>query len=169
MSQPSCPRRPALMDGFAWYQKLIMRAGLGAIVALGTAGIYLENRTAAAAYLFFGAVGALLVVYDLVCVYCPYPFQHSDCLFFPYQLLARVTGLRAGAIPLWRKGLAALVFGGLIAVPQYWLWGHWGLMAGFWAVAAVLGPFMAMGFCRRCRHYRCPLNMAPRSGISAPS
>jgi hypothetical protein len=152
------------MDGFTWYDKLVMRAGLVAIVAIGAAGIYLQSPAAAAAYLVFGAAGGLLVVYDLVCVYCPYPFQHSDCLFYPHPLVSRVTELRTGPIPLWRKGLTALVFGGLVALPQYWLWGNWALLAAFWAVAVPLGVLTPIRFCRRCRHHRCPLNMAPRSG-----
>jgi len=31
MSGPACPDRPVLMDGFAWYDKLVMRAGLVAL------------------------------------------------------------------------------------------------------------------------------------------
>jgi len=79
MSGPACPDRPVLMDGFAWYDKLVMRAGL-------------------------------------------------------------------------------------VALPQYWLWGNWALLAAFWAVALPLGLLTPLRFCRRCRHQRCPLNMAPQSG-----
>ena len=109
----------ALKDGFTPYEKLIVRSAFGALCCIGAVGIFLQSSLAAVGYLLFVGAGALLVVYDLLCVYCPYPFEHSDCLFFPYQLLARVTKMRQGRIPWLRKMLVAVVFGGLVAVPQY--------------------------------------------------
>ncbi len=147
-----------LKDGFTWVEKFAMRAGAAAMVAVGAVAIYRGDPRAALAYLAFVAVGGLVVMYDSLCVYCPYPFKHSDCLFFPYPLVASVTTFRTGPIPWFRNALTALVFLGMVAIPQYWLWGQWGLFAAFWLLAVAGGLVIPQRFCRHCRHHRCPVN-----------
>jgi len=150
----------ALKDGFTWYEKLIVRSAFGAICCIGAVAIYLQSGLAAAGYLLFVAAGALLVVYDCLCVYCPYPFERSDCLFFPHQFLSSITEMRRGKISWLRKLLLVVVFGGVVAIPQYALWGNWSLFAAFWALAVPVGVVMPLHFCPRCRHLRCPANLA---------
>ena len=151
-------RCPALKDGFAWYEKLLARGGLAGMMVIGVVGIGVQSTAAAAGYLVFAAVGSVLVIYDLLCVYCPYPYQHSDCLFFPHPLLWSVVGQRTGAIPWFRRGLFLAVTGGLVVIPQFWLWANWPLFAAFWLVTVPLGRSFPLFFCRRCRHRRCPIN-----------
>ena len=154
-----------LKDGFTWYEKLFMRGGLAAVVGIGVLAIYRSDPLVATGYLLFVALGGLVVMYDSLCVYCPYPFKHSDCLFFPYQLVASVTTLRTTSIPWFRKALSALVFMGIVAIPQYWLWGQWSLFGAFWALIVVGGIVVPLRFCRRCRHRRCPMNLVtPQAG-----
>jgi hypothetical protein len=146
-------------DGFSWLEKLLMRGGLVAVVGIGAFAIYRSNSWAAVGYLLFVGIGGLVVMYDSLCVYCPYPYKHSDCLFFPYQLVASVTTMRTTPISWFRKGLSALAFLGIVAIPQYWLWGQWGLFVAFWALTVLGGIAVPLHFCRHCRHGRCPMNM----------
>ena len=158
MSDTTSAKCPALKDGFSWYEKLCIRGGLAGLVAVGAVGIYLESPAAAIGYLLFGLVGGVLVIYDFLCVYCPYPYEHSDCLFFPRQLLTMVVNRRSGKINAVRRALLMLTAAGLVLVPQYWLWGNWGLLAVFWALAIPLGLAFPLFFCPRCRHAACPMN-----------
>jgi len=151
---------PAWKESFTWYEKLLVRVGLAALLCLGTIGIGRESLAAAVGYLLFALAGGLLVVYDFLCVYCPYPYKYSDCLFFPHQLLTRVVGRRTGRISWSRKFLFLATAAGLVLIPQYWLWGNWALLAGFWTLAAAIGLAFGLHFCRRCRHGPCPLNRA---------
>jgi len=158
----SCPTEPTspLKDRFSWYEKLIARACLaGALLAAGV-GIYRENKSIAIGYAVFVTLGAMLVVYDSLCVYCPYPFKYSDCLFYPYQLVARFARLREARIHRARQAVTALVFGGMFAIPQYWLWGNWGLFAIFWGLTLPLAMLLPLHLCGRCRNERCLANRA---------
>lgn len=153
-----CESKLNLKNGFDWHEKLAMRGGIAAVVAIGAFAVYQDNPPVAAGYLLFVALGGLVVIYDSLCVYCPYPFKHSDCLFFPYQLVASVTTLRTGPIPWLRNALSALAFLGIVAIPQYWLWGRWGLFGAFWLLTLTGGIAVPLHFCRHCRHCRCPVN-----------
>jgi hypothetical protein len=59
-----------------------------------------------------------------------------------------------------RKAATVAVFAIMFAMPQYWLWGHWGLFAAFWGLTLPLALLIPLHLCRRCRHGRCPLNRA---------
>jgi len=155
-NSPNLPRK----DSFAWYEKLIARSCLGGAIVVGAVSIYQSSLTFAVGYLLLAAVGGLLVVYDFLCPYCPYPFSHSDCLFYPYQLLAWVTEIRGGRIH-WVRNLGTVAaFGAIFAVPQYWLWGQWSLFAVFWGCTLPLVLLFPLHLCRRCRHERCPMHQA---------
>jgi len=153
----TCPREPlvALKDRFSWYEKLIARTCLAGVLLAAGAAIYRENRSVAIAYAVFVALGGLLVVYDSLCVSCPYPSTYSDCLFYPYPMVARFARLREGRIHWARQAVTAFVFGGMFAIPQYWLWGNWGLLAIFWGLTLPLALLLPLHLCRRCRHGRC--------------
>ena len=153
-----------LKDHFSWYEKLVARGCLaGAIITAGV-GIARESKGVAVGYTVFVVLGGLLVVYDSFCVYCPYPFKFSDCLFYPYQLVARPARLRDGKIHWARQAVSAVVFGGIFAIPQYWLWGNWGLLAIFWGLTLPLILLLPLHLCRRCRHGRCPISRALQMG-----
>jgi hypothetical protein len=165
MANPTPERCPALKDRFAWYEKLLVRVALAALVGVALTGIYVESRVAALAYAVFAAVGGLLVVYDFLCVYCPYPYEYADCLFFPRQLLTLVVKRRSGRISRIRKALLLLVAAGLAIVPQYWLWRNWEFLAAFWILALLVGLSFGLHYCPRCRHGECVLNRAPGKGF----
>lgn len=158
-----------LMDGFSWGEKLAMRGGLAAVVCLGAVAIFPSDPWMGVGYLVFVALGGLIVMYDALCVYCPYPYKHADCLFFPYQLVASVTVLRSEPIPWFKKALTALTFAGIVLIPQYWLWGNWLLFGMFWALTIAGGIAVPLHFCRRCRHRRCPMNLAKSPGPQSPA
>ena len=160
MNESACKKKVELKNGFTWYEKLLMRGGLAALVGIGAFAIHRSDSLAAAGYLVFVALAGLVVMYDSICVYCPYPFKYSDCLFFPYQLVASVTKLRTSPIPAFRKAAAAVAFLGIVAIPQYWLWTQWALFGVFWTLTVMGGITVPLLICRRCRHRRCPLNLA---------
>ena len=155
-----CPpeNAPQLKEHFAWHEKLIARACLAGIVLCAVLSIYPASPGVAVGYAVFVVLGGLVVVYDALCVYCPYPFTHADCLFYPYWLVGRWARLRAGPIPWPRKAASAFLFVGMFAVPQYWLWSNGLLAAIFWGATAVLAVLVPMHLCTRCCHSRCPLN-----------
>jgi len=148
-----------LKNTFTWHEKLFMRAGVAALAGIGTLAIYRSTPAAAIGYLLFVGISGLVVIYDSLCVYCPYPFKHSDCLFLPHQLITSLTTMRATPIPRYKNVLSALAFGGIVLIPQYWLWGQWGLCAAFWTLTVTGGIAVPFHFCRRCRHQRCPMNL----------
>ena len=156
----SCRREPPwpLKDRFFWHEKLIARACLAGAVFTAGVAIYRENKSVAIGYVVFVALGALVVVYDSLCVYCPYPFKYFDCLFYPYQLVARFAKVREGRIHWARQAVTSLVFGGMFAIPQYWLWGNWPLLAIFWGLTLPLALLMPLHLCGRCRHGSCLAN-----------
>lgn len=154
---------PAPKEHFAWYEKLIARTCLAGILLAAVMSIYPASPGVAIGYVVFVALGGLVVVYDALCVYCPYPFTYADCLFYPSWLAARFARLRAGPIPWTRKAASALVFAVIFAVPQYWLWGNWTAWAIFWGSTVLLAILVPMHLCARCCHYRCPLNRTPNA------
>lgn len=161
---PASEKCRARKESFAWYDKLLARGGLAALLCIGTIGIYRESLVATAGYLLFALVGGLLLVYDFLCVYCPYPYEYSDCLFFPHHFLTGVVGRRTGRIHWSRKTLFLATVAGVVLIPQYWLWGSWGLLAGFWTLAATIGLAFSLHYCGRCRHGRCALHQAVGAG-----
>lgn len=167
MTDAAPGRCPALRDRFFWYEKLLARGGTAGVITVGTAGIWMVNPAAAIGYLVFAAVAGGLVVCDLLCAYCPYPYQQSDCLFLPYPCISRVVDRRTGPISPVRRGALIAVTAGLVAVPQYWLWGNWPWLAAFWLLAVPLGLAFPLHLCRRCRHAQCIAKrfvMAPPGG-----
>lgn len=160
MSIPVSETCPSLKQRFAWHEKLVARACLGVVLCAGALAMYRENPAVSLGYLLFVGLGGLLVVYDFLCVYCPYPFEHSDCLFYPYPLVARFARLRGGEISGLRRIGTAVVFAGMFAAPQYWLSGRWDLFSAFWAATLLLAVLVPVYLCRRCLHRRCPMNRA---------
>jgi hypothetical protein len=162
MSIDSRRRCPVLKDRFAWYEKLLVRAALAGFVGVGAVGMYLKSPATAAGYALFAALAGVLVIYDFLCVYCPYPYEYSSCLFFPPQLLTRLAKRRPGRIPLARQRLFLAAAAGLVLIPQYGLWGRWDLTAAFWGFVVPIGIAFPLHYCRRCRHLGCTLNDASR-------
>ncbi len=162
MSHASSPPSLPLKDHFTWYEKLIARGCLGGAILVAAIAMYLDNPAVTVGYLVLAAFGGAAVVYDFLCVYCPYPFRYSDCLFFPHQLLSTFAGLRSEGIDWLRKAGMTAVFAAIFAVPQYWLWGRWGLLTAFWGLTLPLAMLIPLHICRRCRHEQCPMNCVHR-------
>ena len=158
----TCPRQRflPLKNHFSWYEKLIVRTCLAGVVLAAGIAVYRENKGVAIGCAAFVALGALLVVYDSLCVYCPYPFKYSDCLFYPYQFVAHVAKLHEGRIHWARQAVTVLVFGGMFAIPQYWLWGKWVLFTVFWGSTLPLAMLLPLYLCGHCRNGRSLANRA---------
>ena len=156
-----CKNDVQLKYSFAWYEKLSMRIGMAVAVGIGTFAIYQSDPVQAAGYLSFVVFGVFVVMYDSLCMYCPHPAEHEDCLLFPHQFVASGAKLHSQPIPRSKKVFSALAFLGIVAIPQYWLWGQWSLLALFWLLTVSGGVFIYSHFCRRCRRPYCAVKLVP--------
>jgi hypothetical protein len=68
--------------------------------------------------------------------------------------------MRKGRIHWARQAVTVLVFGGMFAIPQYWLWGNWRLLAIFWGLTLPLALLLPLHLCGHCRNGRCLANRA---------
>ena len=159
---------PRFLDGFATWEKMLWRAdGLG-LVVVALAGIHSVSPAGALGYALFAAVG-LVVGLPSLCSHCPYPTRHSDCLFLPPKLVARLLPYRGPKLTRL-EALAVLgVTVGFFLLPQIWLIQRPLWLVPFWALALPMAVGFPVHYCRRCRHVGCPMNRVPSRAPSAAS
>lgn len=149
-----------LKDGFQPHEKIIMRIGLAAMILLAFFAILMHSVSAAVVYIVCSGVGGLLVVYRFLCVYCPYPYHFSDCLFMPPKMVSALAKEREGECGAGDMAGTTIVMLILIVFPQYWLLKHTGMAVAFWAIAIFFAIAFPAIYCNRCRHKRCMFNRA---------
>lgn len=147
-------------DHFETHEKIIMRVGFLALILIAFFAILMHSASAAIVYLIASMIGGLLVVYCFLCVYCPYPYHFSDCLFMPYQLITGVAKEREGECGAGDMAGLTIVMMILLVFPQYWLFQHMGMAIAFWAILVFFAVAFPMIYCNRCRHQRCMFNRA---------
>ncbi len=147
-------------DHFELHEKLLMRGGFGIIILLAFLAILRHEPSAAFVYLAAAMIGGLLVVYRFLCVYCPYPYHFSDCLFIPYQAIKGVAKKREGECDAIDKAGTLLVTLIIVVFPQYWLFMHPWMAITFWVVALAFLLVFPLYYCKRCRHRQCMANRA---------
>lgn len=160
MEEPKRNECIPLKDGFSLLDKILMRLGFYGFLLVATAAIFRASPTWAIIYLAFGGAAALLVVYNLLCVYCPYPYEYASCLFFPHPLLSKVAKRRHGRMGASAKAGTMLITIVLLAFPQYWLFQDARFALAFWALALPTLLAIPLYYCRRCRHRTCAFNRA---------
>ena len=147
-----------LKDGFSLVDKILMRLGFYGFLLVAIAAIFRASPMWAIIYLAFSGAAALLVVYNLLCVYCPYPYEYATCLFFPHFIVSKVAKRRPGSmgrIDTIGVSVATIV---LLAYPQYWLYRDVRFAVAFWALALPTLVAIPIRYCRRCRHRACTFN-----------
>ncbi len=152
--------RCEMKDGFGTHEKILMRGGFVAMILIAFIAILMHSVSAAVVYLVCGMIGGMLVIYRFLCVFCPYPYHFSDCLFMPYWMISAVAKEREGepgAADMAGFTIVAMI---LIVFPQYWLLQHVGLAVAFWVITIFFAVAFPMIYCNRCRHQRCMFNRA---------
>ncbi len=149
----SCAKRQ-----FERHEKWIARLGFALLVLVGLVALYQKSPNSAFAYAVIVVVCSLLLVYDLLCPYCPYPYKYKTCLLYPHQLLTWVTRHRTRELGPVRRTLIFVAFGLLLLVPQYGLLGNWSLFVVFWLLGVLLGLLFFFSWCPQCYHRRCPFH-----------
>lgn len=147
-----------LIDHFSLVEKVLMRLGLGGCTIMGAYVILSANILLGIIYIVLGILG-LVVVTRALCTRCPYPYQYSDCLFFPFKWIKKLYKFRPSPPNFWDK-LAIIVGMGIIfLIPQYWLFKNKILFIIFWIVAIILLLRISVYLCKHCRNFNCPFNM----------
>ena len=147
-----------LIDRFSLLEKTLMRLGFYGAFALAAFGLALDSPLRAAIYLAASLAALNLGLLPGACAHCPYPYQHKDCLFYPYWILLRLYRYRGPNFSALDVVLVAVGFGVPMIAPQFFLWHRPVLAAvnlGLW-LAAPAG--MVLHFCKGCRNVGCPLN-----------
>ena len=155
MSRHDCHH---LLTGFKSWEKLLMRLAFYGYLLIGFYAIYIESVAWGLGYLLFCGLGMIFLVLYGLCANCPYPYQFSDCLFLPYNVIKRLYKYRGGNMTRLDKIGFMVVFAGTILIPQFWLINHFKLLCLFWILALPICIAFPIYYCRRCRHFNCPLN-----------
>ena len=160
MTPSRCKHQCQWIDRFTLPEKMIGRIGFFGTFAIGAVSILLENILLGLGYAIFVIVGLSLMVKRLFCVYCPYPTQYSDCLFFPIWFIGKNPNPDKNAMDKGDRIATFILLGLLIVLPQYWLIKRSIFIILFWVFNIYTICRAYYYLCRRCRYVRCPLNQA---------
>ncbi len=149
-----------LLERFSLKERIVMRTLWTAFTAIGAYGIYLQSPMWAVLYLVFTLSGFALVVLPMLCAHCPYPAKHDSCLFMPPGIVRRFYPYKGPDMSATEKvgPLAAMV--GMVILPNIWLVSHPLLLIFFWIFALPALAAFPRHYCKRCRHFGCPMNKA---------
>ena len=141
---------------------MVLRLLLVAFPVVGLIAVFLHSALWGWIYLGFLTLGQALLVVSNLCARCPYPYEYDDCLLIPAGLLKALVPRRDS--PMGPGGRAALLVGagGLVVIPQYWLFQEPLLLILFWAFLLPFLGFFVLYLCRHCRHTGCPANRTER-------
>jgi hypothetical protein len=148
----------SMIDRFTLKERLLCRAGWYGCLIVGTCGIYLQAPIWAVIYLGFSLVAFAAVILPGLCAHCPYPSRHSTCLFLPPTLLNRFYPYQGPHMRPSAKIWIAAAMAGIVIMPQLWLVDRISLLILFWLLALPVLAAFPVYYCRRCRHFDCPLN-----------
>ena len=165
MSAQQSGKHLDLIERFSLFEKLLMRVGFYGFIIVGACGIFLESTAWGLIYAGFVVLGLNFVVLYRFCSRCPYPFQYSDCLFIPAGLIKKKCKFRAEPMGTLDMIGSAVIMAGLGVIPQYWLLKNHVLLILFWIFCLPVLAALPLYFCRRCRHFKCPLNSARKEGV----
>jgi hypothetical protein len=145
---------------FSLFDKIFMGAGFYAVTGIGMMGIYLESITWGIIYTGFLVLGFLVLLGYGLCSHCPYPYKHSDCLFPPFgQLFKKMYKYRPGPLTVIDKLAFFAIMGGIVVIPQYWLFKNDTLLSIFWICCVPTYAGFLFYECRKCRNSYCPFNL----------
>lgn len=152
-----------LIDRFSITERIILRLGWYGFMAVGTYGIFKQSPGWAAVYLLYSVLGFALVVLPGLCAHCPYPTRYGTCLFLPPGLLKRFYPYKGPHMCPASKIAVPSALVGMVLFPNIWLLSDPPLLIPFWLLGLPTVAVFPMHYCRRCRHFDCPLNKAAPS------
>ncbi|MDY6972202.1 MAG: hypothetical protein SV775_07715 [Thermodesulfobacteriota bacterium] len=156
-----------LTNKFSFFDKLFMGIGFYAVTAIGVYGIYRESVIYGLLYVGFLVFGFLVLFGYGLCAHCPHPYKHSDCLFPPFgQLFTKMYKFRPEPATIIDKTAFFVIMGGIVVIPQYWLFKDYTLLAIFWIFCILTCAGFLLFECRRCRNVNCPFNMAKQGSVN---
>jgi|GEM_PF-1529197 len=149
-----------LIDRFSLKERLLMRIGWLGFMAIGTFGIYKQDPLWAWLYVAYGFLGFALVVLPNLCAHCPYPSKFSTCLFLPPGLVTKFYPYRGPEMTLGGKLAAFSAMAGMVIIPHFWLVKDGPLLSLFWLIGLPTVAAFPVHYCKKCRHFGCPMNKA---------
>jgi hypothetical protein len=157
-----------LKDGFTVWEKALWRFCFYGFILVGVVATYSISPVGALVYAVFSIVGLLVFVLPSLCSHCPYPTSYSDCLFLPPKLVKTFFPYRGARMTRREKLLFVGITLAIIALPHLWLLKNPVGLLLFWAFALPVVVMFPIYYCRRCRHFGCPMNRVPYLQRSGP-
>ena len=153
-----CEKCPLFPDGFTRSQKIYMRTGFYGLLVLGSIAIGLHHWWWGGIYLVYALATLFTGVLWGLCSHCPFAYEYSDCLFFPYTWVTKRFVYRPSAMSMTNKLVSMGFLASYVVIPQYWLYQSLGLAIAFWAMAVTTIGSLRFHYCHHCRNIHCPLN-----------
>ncbi len=151
-----------LIDRFSLMERIIMRSGWYGFMAVGTYAIYKQAPVWAWVYVVYALLGFALVVLPGLCAHCPYPSKHSTCLFLPPAFMNRYYPYKGPQMSPAGKIAVLAVMAGMVIIPLFWLMADLPMLMLFLLLGLPTLAIFPMHYCKRCRHFDCPLNKADK-------
>jgi hypothetical protein len=149
-----------LIDRFSLPERVVMRLGWYGFMAVATYGIFKQSPGWAVIYVAYSVLSFALVVLPGLCSHCPFPSKHGTCLFLPPGLISRFYPYKGPRMHPLSKIAVPIVLVGMALVPHIWLVSDPPLLILFWLLGLPTIAAIPLHYCRRCRHFDCPLNKA---------
>lgn len=156
--QPANTSDGRLTDRFSLKERLLIRVGWYGFMIAGIWGIFVQAPVWAVIYFLYSLVAFALVILPGLCAHCPYPSEYSTCLFLPPALVNRFYPYKGPQMHPAAKILVLITMAGIIVMPQFWLIANFPLFLLFWLLALPTIATFPMYYCKRCRHFDCPMN-----------
>ena len=141
-------------------ERIVLRVGWYGFMAIGTYAIYKHSPIWAAVYVIYALLGFALIVLPGLCAHCPYPSKHNTCLFLPPGLLNRFYPYQGPNMSRIGKFAVFTVMAGIVIMPHFWLLFELSTLLLFWLFGLPTLVAFPIHYCKRCRHFGCPMNKA---------
>lgn len=155
-----------LIDRFSMRERIIMQSAWYGFLAVGTYGIFKAAPLWAAIYAAYVALSFAAIILPSLCAHCPFPSEHATCLFMPPGLLNRFYPYKGPRMSTAGKIATVIFMAGLVIIPNIWLIRDFALLALFWILALPGLAAFPVHYCKRCRHFDCPMNKAERKNAA---
>jgi hypothetical protein len=160
MCSQNCQKNIKLHDGFTITEKILLPGLWYVYVAIGAYAIFAESITWGLIYLAFCTFGFFVGILYTLCAHCPYPYEYSDCLFFPHKFIKKLYRHRPGPLTMPDKTGLWISLLGTVILPQYWLLNNASLLILFWVFCIPAWASLPLYLCKKCRNFECPINKA---------
>ncbi len=168
MNHTTCKQSIKLHDKFSLIEKALLPTGWYIFVFIGFYAILSESIKWGIAYLLFCNVGFFFGTLSTLCARCPYPYEYSDCLFFPHRFIKKLFRYRPEPMTRFDKIVLSTSLLGMVIFPQYWQVKNITLLILFWVFCIPAWASLFFYLCKRCRNYACPINQAKQECQNMP-